>query len=215
MPHNIEAIIWDFGGVITSSPFEAFNIYEAAHDLPRDFIRTINATNGYENAWAQFERNQIDADTFDALFADEARALGHNVPGRDVLACLAGTIRPDMVDALKRLKQHYKLGCITNNVKTGSGAGMARSAKKAAEVKAAMQHFDHIIESSEVGIRKPEPQIYLMACEALSVSPSHAVFLDDLGINLKPARALGMHTIKVLSAAQALADLSTILGHDV
>ena len=214
MPRNFDAVLWDFGGVITSSPFEAFARFEAANDLPRDFIRSINATNPDTNAWALFERSEIDADAFDAAFQAEAEARGHSVRGADVLALLAGDIRPEMVAVLKRLMHEgYKIGCITNNVKTGSGAGMARSPDKAAAVEAVMELFSHVIESSKVGIRKPDPEIYKMACTALDVGAERTVFLDDLGVNLKPARALGMATIKVTGAEQAISELETLLGH--
>ena len=214
MYRNFDAVIWDFGGVITSSPFEAFAQFETANELPRDFIRSINATNPDTNAWALFERSEIDADAFDAAFQAEATARGHSVRGAEVLALLAGDIRPEMVAVLQRLiDEDYKIGCITNNVKSGSGAGMARSKEKAAAVEAVMELFSHVIESSKVGIRKPDPEIYKMACTALDVTPGRAVFLDDLGVNLKPARALGMATIKVSGAEQAISELETLLGH--
>ena len=214
MYRNFDAVIWDFGGVITSSPFEAFAQFETANDLPKDFIRSINATNPDTNAWALFERSEIDADAFDAAFQAEAAARGHSVRGAEVLALLAGDIRPEMVAVLQRLvDEDYKIGCITNNVKSGSGAGMARSKEKAAAVEAVMELFSHVIESSKVGIRKPDPEIYKMACTALDVTPERAVFLDDLGVNLKPARALGMATIKVSGAEQAISELETLLGH--
>ena len=214
MYRNFDAVIWDFGGVITSSPFEAFARFEAANELPKDFIRSINATNPDTNAWALFERSEIDADAFDTAFQAEAAARGHSVRGADVLELLAGDIRPEMVAVLQRLiDEDYKIGCITNNVKTGSGAGMARSRDKAAAVEGVMELFSHVIESSKVGIRKPDQEIYKMACAALDVAPERAVFLDDLGINLKPARALGMATIKVAGAEQAISELETLLGH--
>ena len=214
MYRNFDAVIWDFGGVITSSPFEAFARFETANELPKDFIRSINATNPDTNAWALFERSEIDADAFDVEFQAEAAARGHSVRGAEVLALLAGDIRPEMVAVLQRLiDEDYKIGCITNNVKTGSGAGMARSMEKAAAVEGVMELFSHVIESSKVGIRKPDPEIYKMACTALDVRPERAVFLDDLGVNLKPARALGMATIKVLGAEQAISELETLLGH--
>ena len=214
MYRNFDAVIWDFGGVITSSPFEAFARFETDNKLPKDFIRSINATNPDTNAWALFERSEIDADAFDAAFQAEATARGHSVRGAEVLALLAGDIRPEMVAVLQRLiDEDYKIGCITNNVKTGSGAGMARSKEKAAAVEAVMELFSHVIESSKVGIRKPDPEIYKMACTALDVTPERAVFLDDLGVNLKPARALGMATIKVSGAEQAISELETLLGH--
>ena len=218
MTQNYQAVIWDFGGVITSSPFEAFNAYEKANGLPENFIRGINATNPDTNAWAQFERSEIDAAQFDALFLKEAQARGADVPGADVLTLLAGDIRPEMVAVLDGLKARgYRLACITNNVKTGSGPshnpGMARSAEKAEAVADVMTCFEHVIESAIVGVRKPQPEIYHMACEQLGVAPAQCVFLDDLGINLKPARAMGMGTVKVLNAAQAIEELSSLLGH--
>ena len=208
----IKAVLWDFGGVLTSSPFEAFTQYEQANGLPVDFIRSINATNPDTNAWAQFESNQMSAQAFDAAFAAESEARGHLIRGQSVLALLSGDIRPRMVQALKQIKQTHAVGCITNNVKSGQGAGMARSESKARAIAEVMALFDTVIESSLVGIRKPNPEIYLMACRALSIDPKQALFIDDLGINLKPAKALGMTTIKVLNEAQALQDLSAALG---
>lgn len=206
-------VIFDFGGVITSSPFEAFNRLEAELGLPRDFIRRVNATNPENNAWAKFERAEIDADGFDALFAAEAEALGHALDGASVIACLAGDVRPNMVTALDRLKEEgFGIGCITNNVKAGRGAAMARSEDKALQIEAIMARFDHVIESSRVGVRKPDPRIYQMMCEQLGVEPAACIYLDDLGINCKPAAMLGMRAIKVTNGEQALADLEAAVG---
>ncbi len=207
------AVIFDFGGVITSSPFEAFNRLEAERGLPQDFIRQVNARNGDGNAWALFERAEISADEFDQRFAREARALGHELEGHAVLAVLAGAVRPAMVTALDRLKADgYRLGCITNNVPTGHGAGMARSADARDEMEQIFARFEHVIESSKAGVRKPDPRIYAMMCDALALPPAACIYLDDLGINCKPAAALGMHAIKVTGAEQALADLGAVLG---
>jgi putative hydrolase of the HAD superfamily len=211
----IEAVIWDFGGVFTSSPFEAFNRYEAAHGLPADFIRQINSTNPDQNAWALFERNELTLDEFDLMFAREAEARGRHVPGRDVINLLSGTVRPSMVEALRRCKARVKVGCITNNVSAGEGAGMADTSEKAKQVAEILSLFDHVIESSKVGIRKPDPRIYQMACEIMGVAPARCIYLDDLGINLKPAAALGMKTIKVVSAEQALAELQALVDFQV
>lgn len=208
----VQAVIWDFGGVLTTSPFEAFNRFEAERGLPTDFIRKVNSTNPDTNAWALFERSDISLEEFDEMFANEATALGGSVTGREVVALLSGDIRPEMVTALKRCKEKFTVGCITNNVSAGEGAGMARTEAKAAAVADVMALFDHVIESSKIGIRKPDPRIYEMACETLGVEASQSVYLDDLGINLKPAKALGMTTIKVLNAEQALADLETAVG---
>jgi putative hydrolase of the HAD superfamily len=210
---TFNTVIFDFGGVITSSPFEAFNRMEAERGLPQDFVRRVNSVNPDNNAWAKFERAECSANEFDALFAAEAQALGHALDGASVIACLAGEIRPDMVAALDQLKSlGFALGCITNNVPSGKGAGMAVSDAKAAAVAAVMDRFDHIIESSKAGVRKPDPRIYNMMCDALAVSPSQCIYLDDLGINCKPAAAMGMAAIKVTSGAQALGELGALLA---
>ncbi|MEK6441332.1 HAD-IA family hydrolase [Pseudonocardia sp. T1-2H] len=209
------AVIFDFGGVVTSSPFEAFNRMEAERGLPHDLVRRINTANPDGNAWALFERAEIDGARFDTLFAEEARALGYDLPGRDVLALLSGDIRPRTVAAIEWLKIHgYRVGCITNNVPSGHGAQMSATAEKAEAVAAVMARFDHVVESSRIGIRKPDPRIYALACEALGVRPHQCVYLDDLGINCKPAAALGMRAIKVTDEVQALADLAEALGLD-
>ena len=203
-----KAVLWDFGGVILSSPFEAFNHYEAAQGLPADFIRSVNATNPHHNAWAKLERSDIGGAEFDALFADESEALGHRVPGAAVLGLLSGEVRPEMVALLDRVKvAGYKVACLTNNV-----TGAFGSAERATEVGAIMARFDAVVESSKVGCRKPEPRFYEIACELLDVRPDECVFLDDLGINLKPAAAMGMTTIKVTSAEAAIRDLGAVLG---
>ena len=207
-----KAVIWDFGGVLTTSPFDAFNRYEDEHGIPRDFIRTVNATNPDDNAWARFEASSVSIDEFDALFEAESEALGHAIPGRRVIELLSGDIRPRMVSVLTACTEHFRCACITNNVKAGSGPGMARSEERAAAMADVMALFDLVVESSVEGVRKPNPRIYEMTCERLEIEPSDAIFLDDLGINLKPARALGMQTIKVVSEAQAIDDLAELTG---
>lgn len=203
----IEAVIWDFGGVFTTSPFEAFARYERERGLPPDLIRRINGANHLENAWAKFERAELDLSGFDAAFAAEAAVLGHHVPGRDVIGLLAGDFRPEMIEALRRIKTKFKTGCITNNVpanQTGSAEGRSLYAREVMEL------FDHLIESAKTGIRKPDPRIYEMMCEALGVTPQSCIYLDDLGVNLKPARAMGMHTIKVENGPQAIGELEAL-----
>ena len=208
-----KAVIFDFGGVITSSPFEAFNRLEDKRGLPRDFIRSVNALNPHDNAWAKFERAEIDARKFDVLFEAEAEALGHPLEGRAVLAVLSGAIRPAMVTALDQLAAAgYRLACITNNVPSGHGAGMARSGDAKDAYEQVFARFEAVIESSKAGLRKPDPRIYQLMCERLGLEPARCVYLDDLGINCKPAAALGMHAIKVTSGEQALAELSRLVG---
>lgn len=207
------AVLWDFGGVITSSPFEAFARYEAARGLPPGSIRRVNAAEPDTNAWAQLERSTIDAVTFDAMFAAEAGRMGLALRGADVLALLAGDIRPRMVAALDTCRAAgLRLGCITNNARVGEGAGMTNDRAKAAAVAEVLTRFDAVIESSKAGVRKPDPRIYAMMCETIGVAPAQCVYLDDLGINCKPAAAMGMAAIKVGSEAQALAELSALIG---
>ena len=125
-----KAVLWDFGGVLTSSPFEAFNQFESNNNLPLDIIRSINSTNPNNNAWAQLESSDINVDEFDELFNAEAREKGHEIRGKQVLELLSGEIRPEMVNALTTIKKTQSVGCITNNVNTGAGPGMAKSEKK-------------------------------------------------------------------------------------
>ena len=205
----IDAVIWDFGGVLTSSPFEAFARYEAEKGLPKDIIRRTNAENHHDNAWAKFERAEIGIDEFDALFLAESAALGAAVSGRDVVGLLAGDLRPEMVEALRRVKSRFRTGCITNNLPANQIGSASGRGLYVAEV---MQLFDHVIESAKIGLRKPDPRIYTMMTETLQVDPRACVYLDDLGINLKPARDLGMITIKVTDAASAIAALEAATG---
>jgi putative hydrolase of the HAD superfamily len=205
----IEAVIWDFGGVLTTSPFEAFARFERERALPADIIRRTNAANHLENAWAKFERAEVDIETFDRLFAEESSALGAEVRGKDVLPLLSGDIRPEMVEALKRVKQKFKTGCITNNLPANAIGSATGRSLYIAEV---MVLFDHVIESAKIGLRKPDPRIYRIMIEALAVDPSKCIYLDDLGVNLKPAREMGMTTIKVANAAQAITELEAATG---
>jgi putative hydrolase of the HAD superfamily len=209
----IEAVIWDFGGVFTTSPFEGFNRYESERGLPKDLIRGLNAANPDDNAWAKLERAEIDAVRFDAMFAEEALALGHQLRGAEVLSALSGKIRPRMVEALRTCKLRFKVGCITNNIAdAGRGPGMAADAADEGRMGGLFALFDAVLESSKVGVRKPDPRIYLMMCERLGVEPASCVYLDDLGVNCKPAAELGMKAIKVVTEAQALDDLAQATG---
>jgi putative hydrolase of the HAD superfamily len=205
----IEAVIWDFGGVLTTSPFEAFARFETERGLPVDIIRRTNAANHRENAWATFERAEVDIESFDQLFAEESLALGAEVRGKDVLPLLSGDLRPEMIEALRCVAARVKTGCITNNLPANSIGSKGGRSLYVAEV---MALFNHVIESAKIGLRKPDPRIYQMMTEALAVDPKHCVYLDDLGVNLKPAREMGMTTIKVLNAPQAIAELEAATG---
>lgn len=207
------AVLFDFGGVIVSSPFEAFNHYERDHGLPTNFIRSVNAINPNENAWAKLERSDITDAEFDKLFALESANIGHRVAGAKVLSLLAGELRPDMVHALDVLKSSgYIIACLTNNVLSGQSVTPTKREQLLRDV---LARFDAVIESSMIGVRKPEPRFYEIACEMIHVKPPECVFLDDLGINLKPAAAMGMATIKVTSSKQALDELAQILQLEI
>ena len=199
----IKAVLWDFGGVILSSPFEAMRRYEAETGLPPDFLRSVNAADPHGNAWARLERSEVSIDDFCDLFEAEALEAGQKVDARAVLALLIGDLRPQMVEAVRRCKERVKIGLLTNNFAWGEGPQ---------ELREVVELFDVVVESSKVGIRKPEPRFYELACELLDIRPDEAVFLDDLGVNLKPARAMGMTTIKVVDPDEALDELERVVG---
>lgn len=203
-PAAITSVLWDVGGVLLTSPFEAFAHYEAGRGLPHGFIRTVNTHNPDDNAWARLERSELSPQDFDAVFAEESAALGHRVPGADVLGLLEGALRPRMVAALHAVQAAgYRTACLTNNV---------LGEQRRPDVVAVLASFDLVLESSKVGLRKPQTAFYDLACAGLGVAPTECVFLDDLGINLKPAAAMGMRTIKVADPDQAIADLSSTLS---
>ncbi len=208
----IQAVLWDFGGVVTTSPFEAFRRYEQARGLPQDFLRRVNSTNIHANAWAKMERGEIGPAEFDTLFREESTTLGHPVDGRDVLPLLSGDVRPQVVAAIRQIRGRYRVACLTNNMAAGHGPAMARSTERADAIAEVMALFEVVVESSKTGLRKPEPAFYLKACELLGIEPASAVFLDDLGVNLKPAAALGMRTIKVGDPDLALTELGELIG---
>ena len=207
VPAVIEAVLWDVGGVILSIPFEAFAAYERRAGLPEGFVRGLNATDGDRNAWAKLERGEVDREEFAVLFEAEAKAKGGEVSGAEVLAAIEGHVRPEMVEAIRRIRGRLKLACLTNNL-----APDPRKEVDHDRLAHVMELVDFVVESSKVGCRKPEPRFYEIACEGLGVEPSACVFLDDLGINLKPARAMGMTTIKVVAPEQALTDLEAVVG---
>jgi len=207
MSRAVRAALFDFGGVILSSPFEAFATYERAHGLPDGFLRLVNATNPDTNAWARLERSEVGIAEFAELFAVESSALGHPVDGGDLLGLLSGELRPAMVEAVRRCSEQLVTGLLTNNFVLGDG-----HVDREREESEVLGLFDAVIESSKVGVRKPDVRFYEVACETLGIEPAEAVFLDDLGVNLKPARALGMTTIKVTDPYVAIAELEAVVG---
>lgn len=212
---TLRAVIFDFGGVFTTSPVSHFATYERENGLPQRFMSEVIRSNLNDGAFARFERAELTLDEFDAAFAAETRAAGHEVGGRTLVSLLKLDFRPDMIAALKAIKAGgLATGCITNNMPGGGAKEWARDPegrKTAAEV---MATFDHVIESAKAGVRKPEPRIYEMMCEALSVTPEDCCFVDDLGVNLKPAKAMGMAVVKVPfdDYGQAIDELQALTG---
>ena len=179
----IKAVFWDFGGVITSSPFESFNRFEANNRLPENFLRTVNSTNPDNNAWAKLEKTEVGIEEFSDLFLEESKALGHPVPGKEVIALLKGEVRPEMINALNIIKDKMIQACLTNNIQAMDKEfeGNVSASGKHNEI---MELFDFVIESSKENVRKPDPEFYLLACRRANIEPTEAIFLDDLGINL-------------------------------
>jgi putative hydrolase of the HAD superfamily len=214
----IRAALFDFGGVILSSPFEAFADFERRNGLPDGVIRQLNATNPDSNAWAKLERSEVDLSQFAAIFSEEAREAGHEIDGAAVLGLLGGSVRPAMVEAVRRCSEQLVTGLLTNNFVSRDRAPESDVEPatdltgRAAQVAEIMAMFDGVVESSKVGVRKPDPRFYEIACTLLEIEPHEAVFLDDLGINLKPARAMGMTTIKVGDPDVAIAELEQVVG---
>jgi len=211
----IKAVFWDFGGVITSSPFESFNRFEKENDLPKDFLRSVNSTNPDFNAWAKLERNEVNLEQFDELFEIESKNLGHAVKGKDVIALLRGQIRPEMIVTLKKIKGNLIQACLTNNIQSMGDMDFEGNVSASGKHEEVMELFDFVFESSKENVRKPDPEFYIRACERGNVNPDEVVFLDDLGINLKPAKALGMKTIKVVQPQEALLELNSYLEIDL
>lgn len=207
-PHTrasaVEAVLFDYGGVIADSPFEAFARYEEEKGLDDGFIRSLNATNPSDNAWARLERSELGFEDFCDAFEEEARTAGATVDARELFAMFSGRLRPEMVEVVRRCARRFKTGLLTNNfVAPIRGSGHER----------VLDLFDVVVESSAIGVRKPDPRFYLCACEELGIEPAQAVFLDDLGVNLKPARQLGMTTIKVgPDVGEAIRALEDTLG---
>ena len=205
-----KAVIWDFGGVITDSPFDAFNTLENSLNLPLNTIRKINSTNPDKNAWALLERGKINIETFIDAFRIEANSFGaSSLDPLDVLKCLNGKIRPDMELAVKKISNKMKSACITNNIE---GLDDWISDYKKLKIDKLMSNFDFVLESKKIGIRKPDKEIYQFAIDKLNVKANQTIFLDDLGINLKPAKNMGIKTIKVIDSKNAINELEKLVG---
>ena len=205
------AVIWDFGGVITSSPFDNFKKFEISRNLPAGFIRMVNSQNSDFNAWALLEKGEIDNAMFDQMFLEESRNLGQPIRGDDVLPLINCDIRDEVVSVIQKLKAIgiFQL-CLTNNINKPPSLAKSLSDDYQAKLKDVMGYFDYVLESSKLGIRKPDVKIYQLAIEKIGLNPSDIVYFDDLGINLKPARNLGVQTVKVLSKNQLIDNLRNI-----
>ncbi|MGH9172195.1 MAG: HAD-IA family hydrolase [Acidimicrobiales bacterium] len=204
---GLRAVLFDFGGVMTSSPFDAFAGYEAANGLPAGFLRGLNANDHHANAWARLERGELSITEFATVFESEALSAGHEVDGRAILSLVGGELRPAMVEVARHCHERFLTAVATNNFPAAGNAATLNS-----RFASVLELFDEVVESSRIGLRKPEPAFYLACCEQLAIRPQEAVFIDDLGVNLKPARQLGMTTIKFVTEAQAISDLEKTLG---
>ncbi len=201
------AVIFDLGGVVFPSPFEAFDNYDATAGLERGTVRALIRTSSETGAWAALERGELTMDQFRSALESEAQAAGFTLDGIALLGSFgngAGA-RPSMLTAIARIREHgLRVGALTNNWPAPDGRSEPNAFHSLT--------FDVVVESSIEGIRKPDPRIYDLILSRLGVAATEAVFLDDLGINLKPARALGMTTIKVVDPDAALAELEEVLG---
>jgi putative hydrolase of the HAD superfamily len=206
----LRAVIFDLGGVVFPSPFDVFAAYERAHGLPDRFIRGVVAASADHGAWAKLERSELAFDEFCVAFAAECAAAGGEVDAVELMAEIGRGFeaRPEMLQAIRAIKAAgLKVAALTNN-----WAPSEPQADHGPHALGRLGDFDVVVESAVEGLRKPDPRIYELVCGRLGITPDEAVFLDDLGVNLKPARALGMTTIKVEDPATALAELARVLG---
>lgn len=205
---TFRAVIFDLGGVVFPSPFAAFDAYERANELPDRFIRTVVAASADNGAWARLERSDSSFDEFCKELEAECEAAGGTVNAAALMSEIGKGFspHPEMVSAIRAIKEQPMLvAALTNNWVNGPS-------RETPDRFGPMISFDVVVESAVEGLRKPDPRIYELTCARLGVLPSECVFLDDLGVNLKPARAMGMTTIKVVDVGQALDELATLLG---
>jgi putative hydrolase of the HAD superfamily len=207
---TFQAVIFDLGGVVFPSPFEAFDAYDGDNGLTPGTVRALIKTSSETGAWAALERGELTMRGFYALLQSEAAGAGFELDGARLMGMIGQGFgpRPEMTRAIERIRaEGLRTAALTNN--------WPNADPKAPSVNGNALGFDVIVESAVVGLRKPDPRIYELVLRELDVEPAAAVFLDDLGINLKPARAMGMTTIKVSDPAAALAELATVLGFEV
>ena len=208
---GLAGVLFDMGGVVMDSPLHAIARHERERGLPPNAINHAIAAAGETGAWARLERGELTVATFCAPFEADCRAQGVEVDASAVMTAIAaaGVARPAMLEAIRRLRGHgLRVGALTNNWRReGPDDDVIPHRLRS--------HFDAFVESRVVGLRKPDPRIYLLACRELGVEPSRTAFLDDIGGNLKPARALGMATIKVDDPARALVELGVLIGLDL
>jgi epoxide hydrolase-like predicted phosphatase len=196
------AVIFDLGGVVLGSPLHAIAELERDQGIPSGFVNRLVVSSGPAGAWSRLERGELDLESFVTAFDRECAQAGHPISARQLMERIAREAqpRPSMLAAVGRIRERgLRTAALTNNW-AGDGTQTLR------------EHFDVFIESSLLGLRKPDPRIYQHACRALGVEAREAVFLDDIGGNLKAARALGMTTIKVSAPEQALGELQAVLG---
>ena len=210
METEYHAVIFDLGGVVFPSPFEAFDAYDTDAGLPAGTVRALIKTSSETGAWAALERGELTMADFHAALEAEATTAGFVLDGARLMAMVASGFgaRPAMARAIGRIREAgLRTAALTNN--------WPRSDDGAPTITGNGLGFDVIIESAVVGLRKPDPRIYELVLTQLEVEAGNTVFLDDLGINLKPAREMGMTTIKVTDPHDALAALSATLGFEV
>lgn len=205
---SIAAVIFDLGGVVMDSPLHAIARYERDHGIAAGAVNRVVVDSGDAGAWSRLERGELTLEAFVAPFEGDCRACGVEVDGERLMAYIAtaGVPRPLMLEAIRRIRARgLRAGALTNNwVREGPREGHRLR-----------EHFDVFVESAAVGLRKPDPRIYELACRELGVEPARAAFLDDIGRNLKSARALGMATIKVDDPEVALRELGALLGFEL
>ncbi|MBW2274662.1 MAG: HAD family phosphatase [Deltaproteobacteria bacterium] len=207
---NPKAVIFDLGGVVLGSPLHAIAAYERELGIPANFVNRVVAETAPTGAWSRLERGELAMEAFYPAFEADCRAAGHEISASTMMERMSEALlpRPAMLCAIAAIRgAGLRVGALTNNWSTA-----AEHESPSDGTHALRKHFDVFVESSVEGLRKPDPRIYRLACARLEVEPTEAVFLDDIGSNLKSARKLGMTTIKVVEPEAALVELEAVLG---